>query len=71
MCLGLSTYGTPGGSCGYLLLIYQLVIGNYSPVNACSHHLLEILYGAGTLGAVRGASVYLAKVVFSLSFNKN
>ena len=54
---------TDAGQYGYPLLLYQLIIGNYCPVDAYSNHLLEIPYGAGTVGPVSGASVYLDKVV--------
>ena len=49
----------PVSQYGYPLLIYQLIIGDYCPIDAYNSHLLEILYGAGTVGPVSGASVHL------------
>ena len=54
------------GQYGYPLLIYQLIIGNYCPVDACSHHLLEILCGGGTVGPASGASVHQSYFVVNL-----
>ena len=44
-------YGCP-------LLIYLLIIVNYSPTDTCNSHLLSVLCGTGTVGPVSGASAH-------------